>query len=504
MSVFTGKGMVELTTTSRGTVDVRPLLSRWMASLTLALLLVSVGSAAYGIFSVVYKGSLHDQVVVWSACGVLICLAILLMLLGRHSLHRSLGHLEQQLRTLAREDRLDEIDGPIPDELKPVMETLRGYVKQVLGRVDRLRLRKKELNIQMRAAEAERKHTEAIIFSISDAVLVVDSYGELVLANTAAELVFDFSLEKSRRHPIERVLGDSSLVDLIKSARTCSDRSVRRELKYSRLQDGKTQVFLVTLSRVVDAAGQARGIVAVFHDVTREREIAQIKTDFVSAVSHELRTPLSSIKAYVEMLIDDEAHDADTRNDFYRIIESETERLQRLVGNILDISRIESGVADMQKETIHPREIAAEVLDVMTPQAREKGITLEGEWPESLPPIYANRDLLYQAVTNLVGNAVKYTPDGGHVRVCASVDEQNARYVIAVIDNGIGISVEDLPRIFDKFYRTAQGSVAAGGTGLGLNLVRQIVETVHHGDISVTSERDVGTTVVVRLPLMTG
>jgi signal transduction histidine kinase len=158
----------------------------------------------------------------------------------------------------------------------------------------------------------------------------------------------------------------------------------------------------------------------------------------------------------------------------------------------------------MQKETLHPCDIAKEVLEVMAPHAREKGITLEGEWGESLPPIFANHDLLCQAVTNLVSNAIKYTSEAGHVRVCTSVDEENERYVITVIDNGVGIGAEDLPRVFDKFYRTAQGSATATGTGLGLNLVRQIVETVHHGDISVTSERDVGTTVVVRLPIMTG
>ena len=149
-------------------------------------------------------------------------------------------------------------------------------------------------------------------------------------------------------------------------------------------------------------------------------------------------------------------------------------------------------------------EIASEGLAVMGPQASEKRVTLEGEFAESLPAIYANRDLLYQAMTNLVSNAIKYTPEGGHVRVCASLDEENTRYVITVIDNGIGISDEDLPRVFDKFYRTDHGAATAKGTGLGLNLVRQIVETVHQGDISVTSERDVGTTFFVRLPLMTG
>ncbi len=470
--------------------------------LSVALLVVVTAVAVLGISGVTQSASSRDQYVAWAACGMLVCLAIVVLLLGRHMTQRALGHVEHQLRTLARdESRLQTIDTAVPDDLKPVMAAMSDYVGQVRARVDRLRLQKKELDIQTRAAEAEQRHTEAMIFSISDAVMVIDSFGELVLANTAAETLFNFRLTDCRQRPIERVLEDGSLVTLIKDARTADEGNARRQVEYSALRDGRTQTFNITLSTVIDAEGESRGAVAVFHDITREREIAQVKTDFVSAVSHELRTPLSSIKAYVEMLVDGEAHNEKTRREFYQIIESETDRLQRLISNILNISRIESGVVEIHRQSIQPNDVVKGVLDMMAPQANEKGVTLNSELGESSPCIWADRDLLHQAVMNLVSNAIKYTPQGGRVCVQTSIDEQASRLAITVTDNGIGIRAQDLPRVFDKFYRSREGVDVAKGTGLGLNLVKHIVESVHQGEISVTSEHGAGTTIALRFPL---
>jgi two-component system phosphate regulon sensor histidine kinase PhoR len=382
------------------------------------------------------------------------------------------------------------------------MTALFSYVTQVRHRVDQLRLQKKELDIQMRVADAERQNTEAIIFSISDAVLVIDSFGELIMANTAAEKFFNFRSGEWRHRPLDRVVDDGSLVALIKDARTTGDHNVRRQVDYSTLRDGKTQTFNITLSTVVDANGQSRGVVAVFHDITREREIAQIKTDFVSAVSHELRTPLSSIKAYVEMLVDGEAHDENTRRHFYEIIQSETDRLQRLISNILNISRIESGVVEIQRQSIQANEVVQEVVAMMRPQADEKGLQLDCELDGPLPTLWADRDLLHRAILNVVGNAVKYTDQGGRVRIATRADAETGHVAVSISDNGIGIRSQDLPRIFDKFYRAPDSSSIAKGTGLGLNLVKHIVETVHDGEISVASEVGVGTTMILKFPVL--
>ena len=239
---------------------------------------------------------------------------------------------------------------------------------------------------------------------------------------------------------------------------------------------------------------EVAGVVAVLHDVTREKEIARLKTDFVSNVSHELKTPLASIKAYIEMLIDGEAADDKTRREFYEIISSETERLHRLIENILNLSRIESGVIKVVREPISLTGVVKRVLDVAAPQAKLKNIQLV----ERLAPVYyqveADQDMIYQAVMNLVSNAIKYTPEGGTVRVSVRMDEKDGRAICEVADDGAGIPADQLPFIFEKFYRVKANNKLAKGTGLGLTLVKHIVETVHDGKVTVESEEGKGST----------
>ena len=475
---------------------------RRSTSLTLGLLLAVALIAAYALYSLSGHVPVHDQYAAWSACGMLVVTAIMVLLFGRAVTHQTLRALEEQLRALIRDDRLSVPEGPVPDDLQPALAALGEYAVRVHDRFERLRLQKKELDIQMRVAETERQNTEAIIFSISDAVLVIDSFGELVLANTAAERLFAFRFSEWRHRPIDRVVEDSTLLALLKDVRAMGDGSTRRQVEYSTLRHGKSRTFNITLSKVIDATGECRGSVAVFHDITREREIAQIKTDFVSAVSHELRTPLSSIKAYIEMLVDGEVKDDKTRGDFYGIIQSETERLQRLISNVLNISRIESGVVEIHREPIAANEVVREVAAVMQPHAAQKCISMSCDLEDPAPAVWADHDLLYQAILNVVSNAVKYTDREGRVTIATRADRRTGHVAISVTDNGVGIQAQDLPRIFDKFYR-AQGSHGmAKGTGLGLNLVKHIVETAHGGDISITSEVGIGTTIVLRFPCM--
>ena len=211
---------------------------------------------------------------------------------------------------------------------------------------------------------------------------------------------------------------------------------------------------------------------------------------------------MSSIKAYVEMLVDGEDHDDGTRQHFYQIIESETNRLQRLISNILNISRIEAGVVEIDCISLCPTQLIDEVIQVMMPHAHDKNITLRACVNEPLSCIWGDHDLIYQAVLNVVSNAIKYTPREGQVTIEVGSDTQLKHVAITIRDNGMGIHTRDLPRIFDKFYRASHSSAVAKGTGLGLNLVKHIVETVHDGDISVTSELGAGTTVTLRLPLL--
>ena len=385
-------------------------------------------------------------------------------------------------------------------DLAALVNAIDAFVGQARSTASAAAIKAKEMEIRMKVAVAERQHAESIIHGINDAVLVTDSFDEVVLANESAANAFEFDLAKSARAPVSSVLHGPKLLGLIREMRQHESLSDRRVLEHTLAAPGGGRTFKVTLSCFADrahvaagsmegAGARARpsGVVAVLHDMTKEKELAAMKNDFVSNVSHELRTPLASIKAYVEMLIDGEAEEEKTKVEFYEVIQNEANRLGRLIDDILNISRIESGLVKVNKEPQSLAVILREAVEVMTPQARQKGITVR----EGLTPIYyqtvADRDMLYQAVLNLLSNAVKYTPEGGTIEVLTTVDESKRAVVTRINDTGVGIPTRDLPYVFDKFYRAEANNRMAKGTGLGLSLVKQIIETVHGGKMFVES-----------------
>ena len=244
----------------------------------------------------------------------------------------------------------------------------------------------------------------------------------------------------------------------------------------------------------MDSTDQLSGVVTMLHDRTRDNEISKMKTDFVSHVSHELRTPLSSIKAYAELLVDGEATDDKTRNEFYHIIQAEADRWSRLIDNILNISRIESGMTKINKKPVALNAILKQVLEVAMPSAREKRITLVDQVNQVFFSVEADRDMIYQAALNLVSNAIKYTPAGGTVKIALVADEATNELTVSVSDTGVGIPPEAMKHLFEKFFRVEQHKAMAKGSGLGLNLTRQIIEGIHKGRMIVSSELGKGST----------
>jgi two-component system phosphate regulon sensor histidine kinase PhoR len=421
-------------------------------------------------------------------CMGCVLLSALFGLMGMFSLRAACRRLARQAKGLALADRSSLLDTPHGD-LSRLTFAVNDLIEQARQSVDRAMLQVKELEIQLKVATAERQHAEAIIYSISDAVLVTDPFDDLVLANESAARTFDFDLDRCSRAPVANVLKDLKMIEMIQEMRQSNSKSGRRIIEHQVKTSAGGRTFKVTLSCVADQqhAGQPTGVVAVLHDMTKEREVAEMKNDFVSSVSHELRTPLASIKAYIEMLIDGEADDENTTHEFYEVIQNEANRLSRLIDNILNISRIESGLVKINKQPQSLMVILKEALEVISPQAQQKNITLR----EQLTPVFyqtlADHDMLYQAVLNLLSNAVKYTPEGGTISVETVVDESKKLVSTRISDTGVGIPPKDLPFVFDKFYRSEANNRIAKGTGLGLSLVKEIIEGVHKGRIFVES-----------------
>jgi two-component system phosphate regulon sensor histidine kinase PhoR len=435
------------------------------------------------------------------AGSILLMLSTTSALFALIVLRRGCRVLQQRLSELTAEGRLKAIDAP-ENQLRPLVRAINEMVDFAEHAVTDAAMQLKELQIQLKVATARRQHAEAIIYSISDGVLVTDPFDQLVLANEAAARTFGFDLDKSARKPIDKVVSsDPKIIQLIREMRASRSINGRRIVEHQLRAGDISRCFKVTLSCVSDPADEPAGVVTVFHDMTKEREVAEMKNDFVSNVSHELRTPLASIKAYIEMLIDGEADDDKTKREFYDVIQNEANRLGRLIDNILNISRIESGLVKINKQPQSLTVILKEAMEVIAPQAKMKQINID----EQLTPVFyqtqADKDMLYQAVLNLLSNAVKYTPEGGQIIVQTLVDESRRRVITRISDTGVGIPPKDLPLVFDKFYRAEANSKMAKGTGLGLSLVKHIIETVHHGRIFVESTVGKGSTFGFELDL---
>ncbi len=356
-----------------------------------------------------------------------------------------------------------------------------------------------DLRICTRLSERQKRHTEAIIYSLRDAVVVVDEQDRLEMANEPAAELLGFSTDAPGK-PIAELCGEKhrEFHEFLQQSAQSGVEGTRREMVFA--LEEQPHVF-DTIVSCVYAGRKVSGVVAVLHDITREKEISQMKNDFVSHVSHELKTPLASITAYSEMLADGEASDEETRKEFYGIIQTQAQRLNRLIEDILNISRIESGLIKVAKEPVSLAILIEQQMSMIQKYADEKNITVTRQTPIIFDQVYADKDMISQVIVNLLSNAVKYTPPGGSVRITTEVDEAAGRVRVSVADTGVGIPEEELEHLFQKFYRVTANNKHAKGTGLGLNLVRQIVEKVHNGRVFVTSTVGVGSTFGFELPL---
>ena len=427
-----------------------------------------------------------------AACGCI---------LGRRT-RRSVLDLARQLNELTTSGTVRQVSASGRGEMEKLGQALNGVLRAAGERLEAQTLALREEQIRTRILQADKQHMEAVLNSIADAVLVTNAFGDIALANGAAEAALNFRFQKGERRPLADVLAEPALLAALEQLQRSEHRVPRKVVEFVHQAGEEPRTYKATITAVRSKAGEKEelsGLVTVLHDVTREREMAKMKNDFVSKVAHELRTPLSSIRAYVEMLVDEEAQDSQTRQEFYKIIDSESERLSRMIENMLNISRIEAGVIKVQKQDMALTGVLKEVVDCLQPQAAEKDLLLEAELSPVFYQVHADRDMLYQAILNVVSNSVKYTPQGGQIKVTSALESGLA--AVRVSDTGLGIPAEDLPHLFEKFYRAGANKKAAKGTGLGLALVKEIIETLHHGQVTVESTVGQGTTFTIKLPV---
>ncbi|RKY11542.1 MAG: hypothetical protein DRP65_03945 [Planctomycetota bacterium] len=407
-----------------------------------------------------------------------------------------------QLVDMLKNEKLGHIKMKRASGLGPLAEAIVNFATAHTERADRLESARSDMSLQLQLLKKEKQNIEEIIFSIRDGVIVTDAFDRLILANNAAQKLFIFDAAAVGTRTIGEFISHTEFVKLITHSRRSGLRHVKHELTFD--TDGRTRIFDCIISCVRDEQDVTSGVVAVLHDITREREISRMKNEFVSHVSHELKTPLASINAYAEMLVDGEAQDEDTLDRFCLIIQDQAQRLNRLIEDILNVSRIESGLTKVKKETLSIAILIRDAVMMIDSYAQEKNITVNVQTPVICDQVYADRDMITQVITNLLSNAVKYTPSGGAVDVGIEVNDAEQVVRVTVSDTGVGIPPDDLKHVFDKFYRVEANKACAKGTGLGLNLVKQIVEKVHAGRVFVSSIPREGTTFGFDMPLATG
>ncbi len=379
-------------------------------------------------------------------------------------------------------------------------ESLKNDYKEQRDKASKCSKETKDFKLQVRLLQRQKRNTEAIIYSISDAVIVTDANERLLMANESAGRLFGFDLKDSMYKPLDELIKKKELITLITKSRNSRTRHVKRELQFE--SDEKIFTYSCIISCIYDDDNEVCGVIAVLHDMTKEKEISQMKNDFVSHVSHELKTPLAAITAYSEMLVDGEAADEKMREEFYSIIQSQAQRLNRLIEDILNVSRIESGLIKIHKKPVSTALIIHDATQMIKSYAAEKDIMVEKQTAIVFDQVNADKDMISQVIINLLSNAVKYTPKGGKITINSEVDESENVARVSITDTGVGIPPEDLPYVFDKFYRVEKNKEVAKGTGLGLNLVKQIVEKVHQGRVFVNSQVGKGSCFGFELPLV--
>jgi two-component system, OmpR family, phosphate regulon sensor histidine kinase PhoR len=354
--------------------------------------------------------------------------------------------------------------------------------------LERLLARQRELDRQVSKDAAE---VRAVLAALTDGLLVVDSSQHILICNPAFEQLYGQSRIATGTALLD-IIRDSDVIEPIRAA---LDQARARVAEVT-APDRKKQLQLTAVP--ITQNGEASGVVAVFHDISRLKQADEIRRDFVANVSHELRTPLSIFHGNLETLLEPGDLDEDETRHIYEVMKRHSDRLNLLVNDLLSLARLESKEANLQLAEIKLRDFLEGVTRDWAKRLAGKNLRLELEVPDNFPTLRVDERRLEEVVHNLLDNAVKYSHQNGRILIQAGAPDQEV--VLSVRDEGVGIAANDLPRIFERFYRADRArSRELGGTGLGLSIVKHIAQ-LHGGRVEAESVVGQGTTIRVILP----
>ena len=402
-------------------------------------------------------------------------LVIALIWLGWHylSLRRQLKQYTKNLRNAAKGELAPQA---LPEDVQG-LEELSNATKNLLS----------TFNFQLAASDADRARLAAVLDQLTDGVIIANPEGHVQFANPAAEKLFG-------RELLNRSVSEALRHHQLIHAWQISQNNDEMQVETVELPNRHKFLQLI----VIPDRYATGGSLLLVQDLTRVRKLETVRRDFISNISHELRTPLASLKALTETLQDGALSDPEAAPRFLGRMVTEVDALTQMAQELLDLSRIESGQVELSLKPVAPGKLLSSAAERMRLQTERAGLSLRVDCPDDLPRVNADEPRIEQVLVNLIHNAVKFTRPGGEIVLLAEAGKGVVRF--AVKDTGAGIPAEDVPRIFERFYRVDK-SRAGGGTGLGLSISRHIIES-HGGEIWVESVEGKGSVFFFTLPLV--
>lgn len=413
-------------------------------------------------------------------------------------------------------DRIREAMNQIQEKdqrLLDASEELKAANEELIATNEELAVSRDELEAQKAFILAERDRLGTVIRQMGEGVIVINEKNEIELMNQRAKEMLGYGLSEEMPLSYKKFL----VLQLWKELHESNKKVVKKELKLQRPREATLMVSLAQLSK------EEKGFVSVMRDITYEKEIEKMKSDFVANVSHEIRSPMAPMKDALSLVLDGTAGPlSEQQNKFLTILKNNMDRLTRLINDLLDLSKIEAGRMELKKELINISYLAKETIDSISVYAQRKNIELFFQGDEDLPQINCDKDRITQVIINLVMNAIKFTPEGGNVSVVVTRDEGRGMkdegrrtkddgrmrpssvvprppICVSVADTGPGMSQDELDVLFNRFKQLASPE-RVKGTGLGLSISKAIVE-MHGGSIKIKSEVGKGSTFSFMLPV---
>ena len=418
-----------------------------------------------------------------SSSLIAIILVIIITFLISQGITKPIAEMKKQTEKIAEGNYTGEVKIYSDDEI--------GQLGQAIN----------DLSFKIKEAqestESERQRLDSVLRHMSDGVIATDRRGRIVIMNTAALDILNLKSEKVIGIPLLSILPLDEKVTFRELLETQQERLIHLE------EDGEDSIIQCEFSVIQRESGFISGLVCVLTDVTEQEKIDRERRNFVSNVSHELRTPLTSIKSYTEALVDGAWESKEIAPGFLKVIETETDRMMRMITDLLNLSRMDQNRLGLEKEFINMNELVLHIVNrfemvLQSEPYREKNYRILTDITQRDLWVELDQDKITQVLDNIINNAIKYSPDGG--RIIVRLMETHTDIIVSVSDEGLGISRKDIPHLFDRFYRVDKArSRAMGGSGLGLAIAQEVIQ-LHGGKIWVNSIENKGSTFFVSLP----